>query len=150
MRKFVKRSKEKPNTWHSGFKNLDNRHEIKQLSVAMPLLPNQTTPNKINKHKKINNPETKPAIQTGAWFFFYSFFQNFQYQTFGKILQKFREIHLLYSRKIKHFQNVPNFMSKTDKICQEKNAGTHRCIMQSPVHICREWPLEMHCEKTWW
>jgi hypothetical protein len=36
---------------HSGFQNLDNRHEIKQLSVATPLLPNQTTPNKIYKYE---------------------------------------------------------------------------------------------------
>jgi hypothetical protein len=38
-------------------------------------------------------------------------------------------------------------MSKTDKICQKKIAGTHRCIMQSPVYICREWPLGMHWTK---
>jgi hypothetical protein len=42
-----KRVKKNPTLVHSGLKNLDNHCEIKQLSVAMPLLPNQTTPNKI-------------------------------------------------------------------------------------------------------
>lgn len=118
MWKFVKKSKENPNTWHSGFKNLDNHHETKQLSVAMPLLPNQTTPN------KINNPETKPAIQTGAWFFSSFFFQNFQYQTFGKNFQTFRKIHLIYTRKNQTFPKCSQFyIQKSQKNSEKKSLG---------------------------
>jgi hypothetical protein len=81
----------------------------------MPLLPNQTTPN------KINNPETKPAIQTGAWFFFSFFFQNFQYQTFGKFFQNFRKIHLIYTIKNHTFPKFSQFYIQKSQNLSEKN-----------------------------
>ncbi len=123
---------------------------MRSNNCQLPCLYYPTKPPQIKYiNMKINNPETKPAIQTGAWFFFsFFFFKIFNIKHLVKFSKKFRKNHLIYTRKIKHFQNVPNLMSKTDKICQGKIAGTHRCIVQSPVHICREWPLEMHCEKT--